>query len=134
MNSFFKIFLGTIIIFGGILLFVLNPDLLSFESPKSVAEEEVLRIHAESGLIDDEGLQMVLIHCTGCHSAKLISQNRATEDGWISMIRWMQATQGLWPLGENEKTIVQYLAKNYAPQKIGRRSNLENIEWYSLEQ
>ena len=49
------------------------------------------------------------------------------------MIRWMQASQGLWDLGPNEEIIVSYLAKNYAPEKKGRRANLQDIEWYKLE-
>lgn len=90
-------------------------------------------IHVATGLIDDEGLMAVIGSCTPCHSAKLITQNRATKEGWVSMIRWMQASQGLWELGPNEEVIVNYLAKNYAPEKKGRRANLQDIEWYKLE-
>jgi hypothetical protein len=50
------------------------------------------------------------------------------------MIDWMQETQGLEDLGEHEPLILDYLAKYYAPQKKGRRPNLENIEWYELEE
>ncbi len=51
------------------------------------------------------------------------------------MIRWMQATQGLHDLGENEDAIVKYLAAHYAPQEVGRRAalDMEAIEWYLLE-
>lgn len=107
---------------------------LEVESVSQTEETEIKSIHAESGLIEDEGLQMVLIHCTGCHSPKLIAQNRSTKEGWLSMIRWMQANQGLWPLGESEEIILNYLADNYAPQKKGRRDNLSEIEWYQLLQ
>ncbi|WP_020531681.1 hypothetical protein [Flexithrix dorotheae] len=88
---------------------------------------------AATGLIADENYQLVKTNCTACHSAKLITQNRATRAGWESMIRWMQNTQKLWDLGPNEPLILDYLAKNYAPQKQGRRKNLENIEWYELK-
>ncbi len=91
-------------------------------------------IHVTTGLIDSEGLQVVIASCTACHSAKLITQNRATREGWVSMIRWMQATQNLWDLGESEEVIVKYLSENYAPNKKGRRQNLTNIEWYDLEE
>ncbi len=91
-------------------------------------------IHVATGLIDSEGLQVVIASCTACHSAKLITQNRATREGWVSMIRWMQATQNLWDLGESEELIVTYLATNYAPTKKGRRANLKDIEWYDLEE
>ena len=50
------------------------------------------------------------------------------------MIRWMQATQGLWDLGANEPIILDYLEKHYSPKAKGRRTNLdiESIEWYIL--
>ncbi len=91
-------------------------------------------IHVATGLIDDEGLMTVIGSCTPCHSAKLITQNRATREGWLSMIRWMQATQNLWDLGErNEEIILDYLARNYAPEEKGRRAPLTDIEWYQLD-
>ena len=90
-------------------------------------------IHLATGFKNDVGLDAVITNCTNCHSAKLVTQNRATREGWISIIRWMQDTQNLWDLGDNEPIIVDYLAKNYAPEDIGRRKSLENIEWYDLE-
>ena len=92
-------------------------------------------IHDATGLVFAEGFQVVRGNCTGCHSAKLITQNRATAAGWTQMIRWMEATQGLHDLGDDEGVIVGYLAKHYAPQEIGRRAglNLGAIEWYLLE-
>jgi len=50
------------------------------------------------------------------------------------MIRWMQQTQNLWDLGEDEEAIVTYLATYYAPEQKGRREVLTNIEWYNLEE
>lgn len=101
----------------------------------SLEDEIVNGIHVPTGLIYDEGFEIVRATCTACHSAKLVTQNRATKEGWTQMIRWMQETQGLWDLGANEGPIVSYLAKNYAPEEIGRRANLEvaAIEWYILE-
>jgi hypothetical protein len=92
-------------------------------------------IHVQSGLIYAEGFDIVRGTCTACHSAKLVTQNRATREGWEQMIRWMQETQGLWDLGKNEDAILTYLAQNYAPEEVGRRANLdvEAIEWYVLE-
>jgi len=91
-------------------------------------------IHVASGLQFDENFQLVRANCTACHSGKLIAQNRATREGWQQMIRWMQATQGLWDLGSKEPAILDYLEKHYAPQEVGRRANLntEDIEWYIL--
>ena len=89
--------------------------------------------HVRSGLIEDKGYEIVFATCTKCHSAKLVTQNRATREGWESMIRWMQRTQKLWDLGENETLILDYLSKNYAPEKKGRRAALANINWYELK-
>ena len=63
-------------------------------------------------------------HCTVCHGARLVMQNRADRGGWLSMIRWMQETQGLWPLGDAEAPILDYLAEHYGPQPAGRRAPL----------
>lgn len=90
-------------------------------------------VHVATGLIEGEGLMMVVANCTNCHSAKLVTQNRFTKEGWIKVIRWMQETQGLWDLGENEEAIVSYLSTHYAPEIRGRRKPLE-VEWYSLEE
>lgn len=91
-------------------------------------------IHLRTGLHDDENIQIVIGTCTSCHSGKLITQNRATRDGWKSMIKWMQETQGLNDLGKNEPIILDYLAKYYAPEEMGRRKVLDvaEIEWYEL--
>lgn len=86
-----------------------------------------------TGLIVDDGMNLVIAHCTGCHSAKLVTQNQFDKDGWIRVIRWMQDTQNLWDLGESEEAIVTYLAKNYSPKGKGRRAPLTGIEWYELE-
>ncbi len=90
-------------------------------------------IHLATGFKEGENLQLVINNCTSCHSAKMVTQNRATRDGWQTMIRWMQETQNLWDLGENEPLILDYLAKYYAPEAAGRRQPLTNIDWYELE-
>ena len=92
-------------------------------------------IHLRTGLKADPHLETIIASCTSCHSAKLITQNRATRAGWSGMIRWMQETQGLPDLGHKEPIILDYLSKYYKPEKTGRRKNLEikNTEWYVLE-
>ena len=99
----------------------------------NIADEVKNGIHVPSGFIANEGFKTVLANCTNCHSSKLVIQNRATREGWESMIRWMQRTQKLWDLGENEDIILDYLSKNYAPEEKGRRATLSNVEWYVLE-
>ena len=92
-------------------------------------------IHMRTGFHADPNLQVMISACTSCHSAKLVTQNRATRDGWENMIRWMQETQGLPDLGDQEPLILDYLAKYYAPKEVGRRANLDlaEVEWYILE-
>lgn len=86
-----------------------------------------------TGLVIDEGLDMVRAHCTACHSSKLITQFGATRDVWTEKIRWMQRTQNLWDLGESEPIILDYLVKNYGPiGAFDRREPLKDIEWYKL--
>lgn len=89
-------------------------------------------IHQPTGLIVDTGVEEVMVTCGACHSLSLVTQNRATRDGWKDIIVWMQETQKLWPLGEKEDIILDYLAKNYAPENQGRRRNLVVEEWYNL--
>ena len=91
-------------------------------------------IHTPTGLKDGEGLNIVVQTCTVCHSSKLITQNRATRDGWKNLIVWMQQTQKLWELGENEEIILNYLEANYSPEmKVSRRPPLQVSEWYELK-
>ena len=92
-------------------------------------------IHMATGLVHDEKFDLVRSVCTACHSAKLITQNRANREGWKSMIKWMQATQGLQDLGAAEGKIVDYLSKHYAPTRLGRRQNLalSDVDWYKLD-
>lgn len=98
-----------------------------------IADDVKDGIHVPSGFIAKDGFKTVLANCTNCHSSKLVIQNRATREGWENMIRWMQRTQKLWDLGENEDIILDYLSKNYAPEKKGRRAALSDVEWYVLE-
>lgn len=92
-------------------------------------------IHVRTGLKADKNVKLIISSCTTCHSAKLITQNRATRTGWKTMIRWMQETQGLQDLGSDEPAILDYLAKYYAPEEVGRRANLDltEVEWYILD-
>ncbi|MEL7144881.1 MAG: monoheme cytochrome C [Bacteroidota bacterium] len=91
-------------------------------------------IHVATGLVEGEGMQAVISNCLTCHSAKLITQNKMNRDRWLSTIRWMQETQNLRDLGDQEEPILQYLSKFYAPEEVGRRKVLTNIEWYELKE
>lgn len=100
----------------------------------SISSDIVDGIHVRTGLKEGEGLMLVIGHCTACHSAQLITQNRMNKEQWNATIRWMQETQNLWDLGENQEVIVNYLVTNYPVIDTGRRKNLGTIEWYQLEE
>jgi len=106
----------------------------TFISSETSADDKIVDgIHLGTGMPYDERFAIVKATCTACHSSKLITQNRASREGWKQMIDWMQETQGLWELGGNEPIILDYLAEYYAPKKVGRRASLEEVEWYVLE-
>lgn len=91
-------------------------------------------VDSVTGLVIDKNFELIRVQCTACHSAKLITQNSASREGWEQMIRWMQRDQGLWDLGANEALILDYLAQHYGPKKKGRRTPLTNIDWYYLQE
>ncbi|TDT45093.1 hypothetical protein CLV90_2176 [Maribacter spongiicola] len=91
-------------------------------------------IHSRTGFIDAPGMTETIQNCTNCHSSKLVIQNRMNAERWKTTIKWMQETQNLWDLGENEAVIINYLVTNYPPKKVGRRAVLTDIEWYQLEE
>ncbi len=123
-----------------VLLIYFSPEFLQSkvsdergELNEQVDESEIVNgIHIKTGLVAGEGLTAVINNCTNCHSAKLVTQNRATKEGWTQVIRWMQETQNLWELGEHEEVIVSYLSTHYAPEAKGRRKPLD-VEWYELK-
>ena len=133
-----------VLVIGVVVLvhYIIHPWSLDFKDETQIAElpkyevpapEFENGIHLRTGFKEGENLDIVIANCTSCHSAKMVTQNKATRDGWKSMILWMQETQNLWDLGENEPLILDYLAKYYAPEKAGRRQPLANIDWYELE-
>ncbi|QNF32999.1 hypothetical protein HUW51_09725 [Adhaeribacter swui] len=102
--------------------------LVNWERPASLNDS----IDKKTGLIIAPGFAVVSTTCVRCHSPKLITEKRATREGWLATIRWMQQTQGLWDLGPQEPVVLDYLAKNYAPKNEGRRPLLKTTEWYKL--
>ena len=100
-------------------------------SNKTIAD--TIKYDETTGLVVSEGLNLVIAHCTACHSSKLITQFHTDRQGWLEKIRWMQQKQKLWDLGEAEPKILDYLAKNYPPtEKVNRRANLKTINWHKL--
>lgn len=80
-------------------------------------------VDEQTGLIVSPGWKLVQSNCGACHSYKLVTSQRGDRQTWQDIIRWMQATQNLWPLAaETESTILDYLAANYPPQPNRRRA------------
>lgn len=143
----FKLALALVI---GILLYMAFPgcfskinftELPSFPTGPSTKEEAQVTLtnyleESAGVLVANTHVELVKKHCTGCHSARLIAQNRKSKDRWKENIVWMQATQGLWDLGEDEAGILEYLSTNYAPENSGRRKalNLNDKDWYYLNE
>lgn len=71
-----------------------------------------------SGLKLATGWETVRGHCTACHSSKLITQNHHSRERWAEIIRWMQQTQGLWQLGDDEAVILDYLSQQYGVPEL----------------
>ncbi|ADV51468.1 monoheme cytochrome c, putative [Cellulophaga algicola DSM 14237] len=113
---------------------VLPPDYVEVPTQEDDLDKIENGIHVRTGFVEGEGLLLVVQNCTSCHSAKLVTQNRMSKEKWLATIRWMQETQNLWDLGVNEEPILNYLSTYYAPNQIGRRANLENVEWYELKE
>ena len=127
--------LGLAFLIGYFLYFQSNKKPENMLGDQSISSNEIENgIHVRTGLKDGEGLMTVVAHCTACHSAQLVIQNRMSKERWNATIRWMQETQNLWDLGESQEVIVDYLVKNYRVYSKGRRENLENIEWYELSE
>ncbi|GGW25876.1 hypothetical protein [Arenibacter certesii] len=128
------------------IIYMVSPSSFSFKSDRpdtkmiTVTEEEddwdkvENGVHLRTGLKEADGLMAVVNNCTNCHSAQLVIQNRMSRERWVETIRWMQETQNLWDLGNNEEVILDYLVTNYPLLKKGRRENLTDIEWYTLNE
>lgn len=99
----------------------------------TLPEQETVEGLHPTGFIRDSGVEVTVKHCTGCHSAQLVTQNRMSREGWLATIRWMQETQNLWDLGADENQVLDYLSKHYAPKEMGRRPPLGQVDWYELQ-
>ena len=83
---------------------------------------------AADDLAEDTGDIYVRAHCGACHSLKLVTAQRGDREFWLKTIRWMQRTQNLWPLPEEQETLIlDYLAKNYNETEWGRRPPLRQV-------
>jgi len=137
---YLRIFISIILLFILFLAGCQNNDIpIPSNDDYGITNQQVLSkiedgVHIPSGLKAGLGLTEVLRHCISCHSAKLITQNRATKDGWKAMIDWMYETQNLPHLGKSEPIVISYLAEHYPPTATGRRKALSDIEWYDFSE
>ncbi|NHH99019.1 hypothetical protein [Oceanimonas sp. MB9] len=89
-------------------------------APASTAE-----LDPQTGFIIAPGWETVRNNCIACHSPKLVTQNSGSREHWLSLIRWMQEKQGLWPFdAQTEETILDYLSTAYGPKEGARRPPL----------
>ncbi len=78
------------------------------------AEEEAeKKTDPVSGMVIDEHWDLVRANCIVCHSTKGFTQIRLDRNNWVKIVKTMQEKNGLWPLGEMEPKILDYLEKNY---------------------
>jgi len=76
------------------------------------------RLDPATGLVVDDHWELVRAHCTVCHSAQQVTQQRADRQRWLELIRWMQRTQGLWAFDPaTEAALLDYLARHYGPRE-----------------
>ena len=100
---------------------LLLSSILLLAGPGALAETD-----PASGLTIAPGWELTYANCAPCHSTRLVTQNRLSRAGWLSTIRWMQEKHNLWPLGDHEEVILDYLEANYSARGSTRerRRNL----------
>ena len=84
-----------------------------------------LTVGGADALPDADGKNLVLGHCSGCHSLALVTAQRGDQRFWLKTIRWMQKKHNLWPIPADQETvIIDYLAEHFADEDWGRRPAL----------
>lgn len=67
-------------------------------------------------LPDGPGKPIVQRMCTGCHSLKTVISKHATKEQWSATVQQM-VSRGADGTDEEVATVIDYLAKNFPPQK-----------------
>ena len=74
------------------------------------------------GLPPGEGRDEVLGLCGACHSMKLVTQQGLSRSTWAEVLVFMVEEQEMAELDpEDEKLVLDYLAKFYGPDRLARR-------------
>jgi hypothetical protein len=93
------------------------------EVPPVAVSETTVQIDPVTGFKMNGDWELVRAHCSGCHSSRLVTQQRGTAQQWLAMIRWMQRKQNLWQFDPTtENRIITYLSENYPPDEARRRA------------
>ena len=80
---------------------------------------------AEDQLVRAPGWEIAARNCGACHSYSLVTAQRGDARFWTQLIRWMQATQGLWEIPPaDEAALITYLATQYGGEDFGRRPQI----------
>jgi competence protein ComEA len=61
-----------------------------------------------------EGQDIVQHQCSGCHALKVVTSKRASRQQWSTLVDQM-VSRGADVADDDIETVVQYLAKNFAP-------------------
>ena len=76
-----------------------------------------------TGLIIDDGWELVRTACVSCHSPQQFLRQRGTRSTWVEIVHWMEQKGGLGQLPvELETKIVDYLVKHHGPTGSYRRA------------
>jgi mono/diheme cytochrome c family protein len=67
-------------------------------------------------LPDGEGKKLVTEVCSGCHGLDVVVSQHASKEGWQSIVDYM-IQRGASAKDEEVKIMVEYLAKNFPPEK-----------------
>ena len=89
-----------------------------------MVQGEELEKDPTTGLIKAKDWELVSVNCMACHSTKGFTQVRQDRKNWEKTIRTMQQKNGLWPLGEMEPKVLDYLENNYGLPKQARNPKI----------
>jgi mono/diheme cytochrome c family protein len=70
---------------------------------------------AQDNLPEGKGKDLLQMICADCHGLDVIVAQRATKDGWASIVDSM-VSRGASGTKEQLDTIIDYLAKNFGPE------------------
>ena len=79
------------------------------------AEEQKPRIDPVLTEDAEERWKLVRAHCTSCHSSRILQHLRLSRESWQDVIKRMKEDEGLWDLGKDESSILEYLVTYFGP-------------------